>query len=89
MASSLFSGHDQQGNDPDEVRLMHLPQDTFLKKDQLGHVQLSVTAYVDGLVISGSAQKVKEFASVIQEEFTLKHVSFFTSENPVSSLVEK
>ena len=55
---------------------------TFRKKDQNGHVQLAVTAYVDDLVISGSAQMVKDFITMIQEELTLKHVNFLTSENP-------
>ena len=59
---------------------------TFLKKDQDGHVQLVVMAYVDDLVISGSAQMVKDFIVSIQEEFTLKHVNFLTSENPVEFL---
>ena len=54
---------------------------TFLRRDQNGHVQLAVMAYVDDLVISGSAQMVK-----IQEEFTLKHVKFLTSENSVEFL---
>ena len=53
---------------------------TFLKKDQDGHVQLVVMAYVDDLVISGSAQMVKDFIVSIQEEFTLKHVKL-----PISS----
>ena len=55
---------------------------TFLKKEQLSQIQLAVVAYIDDLVISGSAQMVKEFISMIQEEFTLKHVNFLTSENP-------
>ena len=59
---------------------------TFLKKDQDGHVQLVVMAYVDDLVISGSAQMVKDFIVSIQEEFTLKHVNFLTSENPIEFL---
>ena len=59
---------------------------TFLKKDQNGHVQLAVMAYVDDLVISGSAQMVKDFIVMIQEEFTLKHVNFLTSENSVEFL---
>ena len=42
---------------------------TFLKKDQDGHVQLVVMAYVDDLVISGNAQMVKDFIVSIQEEF--------------------
>ena len=58
----------------------------FLKKDQNGHVQLAVMAYVDDLVISGSAQMVKDFIMMIQEEFTLKHVNFLTSENSVEFL---
>ena len=58
----------------------------FLKKDQNGHVQLAVMAYVDDLVISGSAQMVKDFIMMIQEEFTLKHVNFLTSENSVAFL---
>ena len=37
-------------------------------------------AYVDDLVIAGSAQMV------IQEAFTLKYVNFLTSENPVEFL---
>ena len=56
---------------------------TFLKKDQLGHVQLAVMAYIDDLVIS---QMVKGFTSMIQEYFTLKHVNLLTSENPVEFL---
>ena len=59
---------------------------TFLKKDHLGHVQLAGMAYFDDLVMSGSAQMVKEFISMIQEEFTLKHVNFLTSQNPVEFL---
>ena len=59
---------------------------TFLKKDQDGHVQLVVMAYVDDLVTSGSAQMVKDFIVSIQEEFTLKHVNFLTSENPIEFL---
>ena len=43
-------------------------------------------AYVDDLVISGSAQMVKDFIVMIQEEFTLKHVNFLTSENSVEFL---
>ena len=43
-------------------------------------------AYVDDLVTSGSVQVVKEFISMIQEEFTLKHVNFLTSENPAEFL---
>ena len=58
----------------------------FLKKDQVGHVQLAVMAYVDDLVTPGSAQMVREFISMIQEEFTLKHVNFLTSENLVDFL---
>ena len=58
----------------------------FLKKDQMCHVQRAVMAYVDGLVISGGAQMVKDFISMIQEEFTLEHVNFLTSENPVGFL---
>ena len=58
----------------------------FLKKDQNGHVQLAVMAYVDDLVISGSAQMVKDFIMMIQEEFTLKHVNFLTSETSVEFL---
>ena len=58
----------------------------FLKKDQLRHVQLAVMAYVDDLVISGSAQMVKEFISMIQEKFALEHINFRTSENPVEFL---
>ena len=58
----------------------------FLKKDQDGHVQLVVMAYVDDLVISGSAQMVKDFIVSIQEEFTLKHVNFLTPENPIEFL---
>ena len=58
----------------------------FLKKDQNGHVQLAVMAYVDDLVISGSAHMVTDFIMMIQEEFTLKHVNFLTSENPVEFL---
>ena len=59
---------------------------TFLKKDQMGHVQLAVMVYVDDLVASGNAQMVKEFITMIQEEFTLKHVNFLASENPVEFL---
>ena len=58
----------------------------FLKKNQDGHVQLVVMAYVDDLVISGSAQMVKDFIISIQEEFTLKHVNFLTPENPIEFL---
>ena len=43
-------------------------------------------AYVDDLVISGSAQMVKDFITMIQEELTLKHVNFLTSENSVELL---
>ena len=43
-------------------------------------------AYVDDLVISGSAQRVKDLIMMIQEEFTLKHVNFLTSENSVEFL---
>ena len=56
---------------------------TFLKKDHLGHVQFAVMAYVEYLALAGSAQMGKDFISVIQEEFTVKHVNFLTSENPV------
>ena len=35
----------------------------FLKKDQLGHLQLPVMAYVDDLVISGGAQTVRELTN--------------------------
>ena len=35
----------------------------FVKKDQNGHVQLTVMAYVDDLVISGSAQMVRDLSS--------------------------
>ena len=59
---------------------------TFLKKDQLVHVQPAVMAYVDDLVVSGNAQMVKEFITMIQEELTLTHVNFLTSENPVEFL---
>ena len=55
----------------------------MVSKGMVGHVQLAVMAYVDDLVLSGSAQMVKEFISVIQETFTLKHINFLTSENPV------
>ena len=58
----------------------------FLKKDQLGHVQLAVMAYVDDLVTSGSAHMVKEFISMMQEELTHKHVNFLTSDIPVEFL---
>ena len=58
----------------------------FLEKDQMGHVQLAVMAYVDDLFTSGSAQIVKEFISMIHEEFPLKHVNFLTSENPAEFL---
>ena len=54
---------------------------TFLKKNHLGRVQLAVMVYVDDLLIAGSAQMLKEL--MIQEELTLKHVNFLTSENPV------
>ena len=59
---------------------------TSLKKDQNGHVQVAVMACVDDLIISGSAQMAKDFIMMIQEEFTLKHVNFLTSENPVEFL---
>ena len=59
---------------------------SLIKKDQLGHVQLAVVAYVDDLVISGGDQMVKEFISMILEELTLKHVHFLTLENPVEFL---
>ena len=58
----------------------------FLKNDQNGHVQLAVMAYINNLVISGSAQMVKDFIMMTQEEFNLKHVNFLTSENPVEFL---
>ena len=45
-------------------------------------------AYVDDLVTSGSVQMVKDFIMMIQEEFTLKHVNFLTSENSVELLGE-
>ena len=48
---------------------------TFLEKDQDGHVQVVVMAYVDDLVISGSAQMVKDFIVSIQEELTLMSIS--------------
>ena len=59
---------------------------TFLKKDHLGYVQLAVMAYVYDLVIASTAQMVKEFIAMIQEEFILKHVNFLTSERPVELL---
>ena len=58
----------------------------FLKEDQNGHVELAVMAYVDDLVISGSAQMVRDFIMMIQEGLTLKHVNFLTSDNPVEFL---
>ena len=61
----------------------------FLKKDQNGHVQLAVMAYVDDLVISGSAQMVKDFIMMIQEEFTLKHVNSSLQRIQWSSWVER
>ena len=81
MASSFLTDHDQERDDQ-----MKSESCAFLKKDENGHVQLAVMAYVDDLVISGSAQMVKDFILMIQEEFTVKHVNFLTSENPVEFL---
>ena len=50
MAGSFHTDHGQKG-----MTQMKSDSCAFLKKDQNGHVQLAVMAYVDDLVISGSA----------------------------------
>ena len=61
----------------------------FLKQDHLGHGLLAVTAYVDDLVIAGNAQMVQKFISMIQEEFTLKHVNSSLQRIRLSSWAER
>ena len=82
MASSLFSDRGQQRDGSDEIRFTRIPQERSIGSySTCGHC-----AYVNDLVISGSGQMVKEFISMIQEEFTLSHIKFLTPENPVELL---
>ena len=59
---------------------------TFTGLDSSGHLNLMVMAYVDDLVVAGEAQAVQKFIQDIQETFSLKHVEYLTSENPVEFL---
>ena len=81
MAGSFLTDHDQKGYDSNEVRFMHIPQERPEWSCSIGGHGLR-----RDLVISGSAQMVKDFIVMIQEEFTLKHVNFLTSENSVEFL---
>ena len=47
---------------------------------------LSFSQHTGNALDVKSAQMVKDFIVSIQEEFTLKHVNFLTSENPVEFL---
>ena len=59
---------------------------TFTGVVSKGHLNLTVMAYVDDLIVSGEAQAIQTFIQEIQKTFSLKHVDYLTTDSPVEFL---